>query len=84
MGLNLQASFAKLLKAVGHEFRLICSSEVDLEERMDKDEFFHDLFTALCFLLSNCLPLKIESRIRKISVEPSWITPRILYLTVVR
>ena len=44
MDLNLQASFAKLLKAVGHEFRLICSSEVDLEEKMDKDEFSHDLF----------------------------------------
>jgi DNA-binding NtrC family response regulator len=44
MDQELQSSFAKLLKAVGHEFRLICSSEADLEEKMDKDEFSHDLF----------------------------------------
>lgn len=44
MNLEVQASFAKLLKAVGHEFRLICSSEADLEEMMDGGEFSHDLF----------------------------------------
>jgi DNA-binding NtrC family response regulator len=44
MDQELQSSFAKLLKAIGHEFRLICSSEVDLEEKMDKNEFSHDLF----------------------------------------
>ena len=44
MDLDLQASFAKLLKAVGHEFRLICSSEVDLEEKMDEGAFSHELF----------------------------------------
>lgn len=44
MNLEVQASFAKLLKAVGHEFRLICSSEADLEEMMDEGEFSHDLF----------------------------------------
>ncbi|MCZ6673867.1 MAG: response regulator [Verrucomicrobia bacterium] len=41
---KLQSSFAKLLKAVGHEFRLICSSEADLEEKMDDGEFSHELF----------------------------------------
>lgn len=44
MDLKVQNSFAKLLKAVGHEFRLICSSEEDLEEKMDEGEFSHDLF----------------------------------------
>ena len=44
MNLELQGSFAKILKAVGHQFRLICSSEVDLEEKMDEEEFSHELF----------------------------------------
>lgn len=44
MDIKLQGSFAKLLKAVGHEFRLICSTEVDLEEKVDAGEFSHDLF----------------------------------------
>ncbi|MCB1123881.1 MAG: response regulator [Verrucomicrobiae bacterium] len=44
MDLELQAAFAKLLKAVGHQFRLICSSEEDLEAKMDLEEFSHDLF----------------------------------------
>ena len=44
MDLKVQNSFAKLLKAVGHEFRLICSSEVDLEAAMDAGEFSNELF----------------------------------------
>jgi len=44
LDIKLQASFAKLLKAVGHEFRLVCSSTVDLEEKMDLGEFSHELF----------------------------------------
>jgi len=44
MDLELQTAFSKLLKAVGHQFRLICSSEVDLEEKMDAGEFSNDLF----------------------------------------
>jgi DNA-binding NtrC family response regulator len=44
LDLGLQATFSKLLKAVGHEFRLICSSEADLEEKMDAGEFSYELF----------------------------------------
>jgi DNA-binding NtrC family response regulator len=44
LNLDLQAAFAKLLKAVGHQFRLICSTEVDLEEKLDAGEFSNDLF----------------------------------------
>ena len=44
MDLKVQNSFAKLLKAVGHEFRLICSSEVDLEAAIDAGEFSNELF----------------------------------------
>jgi DNA-binding NtrC family response regulator len=44
MDLKVQNGFAKLLKAVGHEFRLICSTEVDLEVAMDEGNFSHDLF----------------------------------------
>jgi DNA-binding NtrC family response regulator len=44
MDLELQSSFAKILKALGHEFRLICSSEEDLDQKMENNEFSHDLF----------------------------------------
>jgi len=44
LGMDLQNAFAKMLKAVGHEFRLICSSEEDLESKMDQGEFSQELF----------------------------------------
>lgn len=53
MDLGLQASFAKLLKAVGHEFRLICSAEADLEEKMDEGEFSHELFYRIALSVIN-------------------------------
>ncbi len=44
MDLKLQVAFAKLLKAVGHEFRVICCSTADLEAKMDEGLFSHELF----------------------------------------
>lgn len=57
MDLELQAGFAKLLKAVGHQFRLICSSEEDLDEKMDRDEFSHDLFYRIALSVIHLPPL---------------------------
>tara|TARA_Y100000588_G_scaffold116122_1_gene127169 strand:+ start:1832 stop:2179 length:348 start_codon:yes stop_codon:yes gene_type:complete len=44
LDLEAQGAFTKLLEAVGHQFRLICSSEADLEEKMDAGDFSHELF----------------------------------------